>query len=368
MRSLWVSFDSLKNAALNAIYSPALSETLTGKYLQFCGTIRAMSSPNDNPLLLRAKNVLAEEAHAIFALEASLGNEFLSAVRLILEIEKAGRIICIGVGKAGFIGMKISATFASLGVCSFNVHPSEAAHGDLGRISSSDLIIILSNSGQTLEILQIVPALKRMGNKIISITGNPDSELAKASDVVLNIGKLKESGPLGIAPTTSTTVMLALGDALATSVLEAKGITPQEFALNHPGGTIGRSLLLVREVMRTGDCLCLVKESAKVKEVLHSITITKGRPGCAVIIKESGQLSGFFTDGDLRRCLEQNPGFLDRAVKEVMTANPKTVQPDILAEEALAVLTKHHIDQVVVTDDSRIPLGIVDIQDVVQAF
>ena len=327
-----------------------------------------MSSTTDNPLLLRAKAVLAEEAHAIFALESSLGQNFLDAVRLILDIKPSGRVLCIGVGKAGFVGMKISATFASLGVGSFSVHPSEAAHGDLGRISSSDVIIALSNSGQTLEILQILPALKRLGNKVISITGNPESELAKASDVILHIGKLKESGPLGIAPTTSTTVMLALGDALATSVLEAKGITPQEFALNHPGGTIGRSLLLVKEVMRTGESLCIVKETAKVSEVLHDMTSTKGRPGCAAIIAESGKLSGFFTDGDLRRCLEQNPGFLERPVSEVMSKNPKTILPDLLAEEALAVLTKFHIDQVVVTDSSKIPLGIVDIQDVVQAF
>lgn len=327
-----------------------------------------MSLAPENPLLTRAKSVLADEAHAIFALESTLDHNFLAAVQLILDIPPSGRVLFMGVGKAGFIGMKISATFASLGVGSFSVHPSEAAHGDLGRISSSDIIIFLSNSGQTLELLQILPALKRLGNKIISITGNIDSDLAKASDITLNIGRLKESGPLGIAPTTSTTVMLALGDALATSVLEAKGITPQEFALNHPGGTIGRSLLLVKEVMRSGESLCVVKETAKVSEVLHSITITKGRPGCAAIVAETGKLSGFFTDGDLRRCLEQNPGFLDRPVSEVMSKNPKTIQPDLLAEEALAILSKNHIDQVVVTDSTKLPLGIVDIQDVVQAF
>lgn len=327
-----------------------------------------MSSNLENPLLLKAKEVLAEEAKAILALESSLDQNFLDAVGLILDIPSSGRILCMGVGKAGFVGMKISATFASLGLGSFFVHPTEAAHGDLGRISPSDVIIALSNSGQTLELLQILPALKRLGNKIISITGNSESDLSRASTVVLNIGKLKESGPLGIAPTTSTTVMLALGDALATSVLEAKGITPKEFALNHPGGTIGRSLLFVREVMRTGEALCIVDETSLVSEVLHRITITKGRPGCAALVDSSGKLSGFFTDGDLRRCLEQNPGFLERPVSEVMSKSPKSVHPELLAEEALAILTKHHIDQVVVTDASKIPLGIVDIQDVVQAF
>lgn len=327
-----------------------------------------MSSTSDNPLLLRAKAVLTEESRAINAIADELGQSFLEAVRIILDIPNTGRVLCMGVGKAGFIGMKISATFASLGVSSFSVHPSEAAHGDLGRISATDVVIALSNSGQTLELLQILPAIKRLGSKLISITGNSDSVLAKASDVVLGIGKLKESGPLGIAPTTSTTVMLALGDALATSVLEAKGITPQEFALNHPGGTIGRSLLLVKEVMRSGDSFCVAAEAALVREVLHNITITKGRPGCAAILDNSGKLSGFFTDADLRRCLEHNTGFLERPISEVMSTSPKTVAPDLLAEEALAVLTKYQIDQVVVTNESGFPLGIVDIQDVVQAF
>jgi len=253
-------------------------------------------------------------------------------------------------------------------VPSFSVHPAEASHGDLGRFTPADVVIALSNSGQTLELLQILPALKRLQTKIIAITGNADSELAKASDVVLSIGKLKESGPLGIAPTTSTTVMLALGDALATSVLEAKGITPQEFALNHPGGTIGRSLLMVKEVMRTGESLCVVKSSALVRDMLHAITITRGRPGCAAIVADSGELAGVFTDGDLRRCLEHNPGFLERPVEEVMSTTPKTVSPDVLAEEALAILTKHHIDQVVVIDAKNLPIGMIDIQDVVQAF
>ena len=314
-----------------------------------------------------AKIVLNEQAKAISELAQNLPSGLPDAVRLISQINQSGRLICLGVGKASYIAGKISATFASLGLASFFVHPSEAAHGDLGRITINDLVLAFSNSGQTLEILQILPQLKQNACKIIAVTGNPDSDIAKASDVVLEYGKIKESDPLGVAPTTSTTIMLALGDALVRAVFAAQEVTAEQFARNHPGGAIGRNLMPVSQAMRQGEYLCKVSADLNARDVLHKMTETKGRPGCAVIVDSSDRLLGFFTDGDLRRCLEQSSDFLQKPIADVMSKNPKTISSGLLVEQAISILTKFRIDQVVVCDNDNIPVGVLDIQDVFSA-
>jgi len=260
--------------------------------------------------------------------------------------------------------MKISATLASLGLPSFFLHPAEAVHGDLGRYSKCDVALILSNSGETYEILRVLPHVKRMGCSTIAITGSPDSSLGRHSDVTLAIGKITEAGPLGVAPTTSTTLMLALGDALAMAVLKHRGLTHEEFAALHPAGNIGRLLMLVSDIMRRGEENCVVPHTMTVRDAIHQITITKGRPGAAAVINGAGELIGIFTDGNLRRCLDERKDFLDRPVELFMSTGPKSVKPEQLVQEALRVMTEHRIDQVIVIDELNHPVGMIDIQDV----
>lgn len=312
------------------------------------------------------KQVLEVEAHAIMALAENLNGSFDLAVDAIMSLKQGGRVIVSGMGKAGFIGMKISATLASIGIPSFFLHPAEAVHGDLGRYTSDDIALVFSNSGKTDEILRIVPELKRIACPIISITGLADSPLGKHSDVVLDIGKLTEAGPLGLAPTTSTTVMLALGDALAMAVQEKRGLTREDFARHHPGGALGASLTPVEQIMRQGDEHCIVNENMLTREVLKSITKTPGRPGAASIVDDSGILVAIFTDGDLRRWLdEKDSQFLDSPISEVMTRNPKSISTSALAAEALHIMSKHSIDQIIVVDDENLPVGMIDVQDLV---
>lgn len=310
-----------------------------------------------------ARSILRAEAQAVMDLE--IGENFEKAVEIILAISPANRLIVSGMGKASFIAMKISATFASTGVPSFFLHPAEAAHGDLGRYSKGDVALFVSNSGETAEMLLIVPHIKRIGCPIIAITGNPASTLASHSDIVLSIGKVTEAGPHGLAPTTSTTAMLALADALSMTVFSRQDYSRERFAFYHPGGNLGACLLPVSEVMRKDDQNCIVSQNLKTREVLHRITSTKGRPGAASIVDESGKLAGVFTDGNLRRCLEQGSDFLEQPISEVMTKNPKIIAADKLAPEALRLLSQHKIDQIIVIDQSNRPIGMVDIQDLV---
>lgn len=312
------------------------------------------------------KEVLRVEAEAIDLLLESLSSSFIDAVELISTHESNSHLIVIGMGKAGLIGRKISATFASTGTPSFFLHPAEAIHGDLGRITKYDVVLILSNSGETAEVLQILPYLKRIASPIICITGNANSTLTKHSDIVIPIGKFEEAGPHGLAPTTSTTVMLALGDALAMCTMRERRFSQEDFAFYHPGGDLGRSLMLVSEVMRSGDAHCVVNENISTCDVLKRISSTRGRPGAASIVDTNGILAGIFTDGDLRRCLEKNSEFLSKPVSEVMGKNPKTITENKLAQEALRILSEYKIDQVIVVDSSLHPVGIVDIQDLVQ--
>lgn len=312
-----------------------------------------------------AKTIIGLEAEAVNSVVGLIDNSFESAVRLILSIPSSGRVIVSGIGKAGFIGMKISATLASTGTPSFFLHPAEAVHGDLGRYAKDDIALILSNSGETPEILRILPSIKRVGCPIISITGSKSSTLSQHSEATLLIGKVDEVGPLGLAPTTSTTVMLALGDALAMTVLNQRGFSKEEFAQYHPGGALGRKLMKVEEAMRQGAELAVANQNLSCKEVIHIITVTKGRPGAAAIVDDSGKLSGIFTDGDLRRCLETNSNFLTEPVSKYMGKTPKYCKPNQLVEEALHVMSQHRIDQILVLDDNSKPIGIIDIQDIV---
>ena len=309
--------------------------------------------------------IIEEEGRAILDLAAALDERFEQAIRILLDMPHTNHVVVTGMGKAGIIGQKISATLASTGVSSFFLHPAEAIHGDLGRFSRGDIALVLSNSGETREILEIVPTIRRFFCSIISITGNAASTLARHSDVVLSIPKGKEAGPFGYAPTTSTAMMLALGDALCMALSRERGLSREDFALYHPGGDIGRSLLTCAEIMRHGDEHCVVEQDMAARDVLHRITSTKGRPGAATVINGSGELAGVFTDGDLRRCLERESTFLDRPIAEVMGKAPKTIAQHKLALEALAIMNLHKIDQVIVVDEHSKPVGIIDIQDLV---
>lgn len=326
---------------------------------------RARSSAPLQSSCTYAADILRLEAGALRAVAELLDERFDRAVELILNMPDQGRVVVSGMGKAGFIAMKISATFASTGVPSYFLHPAEAIHGDLGRYTKNDIALLLSNSGETEETVGILPHVRRIGCPVIAITGNCDSTLGKHSDVVLSIGKIEEAGPLGLAPTTSTTAMLALGDALAMAVLKRQNFSKERFALYHPGGNLGRGLMLVSEVMRKGDENCVVSQSMKTRDVLHSITTTKGRPGAAAIVDASGKLRGVFTDGNLRRLLEQGDEFLDLPIKKVMTSNPKTIAPSQIVQEALRVMSEHKIDQLIVMDERKKPVGMIDIQDLV---
>lgn len=309
------------------------------------------------------KKILSLEGSALLRLAEESSPAFEKAVKLLSEIPQSGRLVVSGIGKAGFIGMKISATFASTGMPSFFLHPAEAVHGDLGRFRDEDAVLILSNSGETAEVIQILPFVKRRGCKVIAITSQPESSLAQHAEVVLSIGDHTEAGPLGLAPTTSTTLMLGLGDALAMAVLAQRDFSTEEFAHFHPAGRLGRSLMLVSDLMRSGDQMCVVKEEASCRETLHAITATKGRPGAALIVNERNELIGIFTDGDLRRCLDTSEKFLEQPVSEFMGKNPKTIRKDQLVQEALHLMSRFHIDQVAVVEDNRQPAGLIDIQD-----
>ncbi|NMC63763.1 MAG: KpsF/GutQ family sugar-phosphate isomerase [SAR324 cluster bacterium] len=309
--------------------------------------------------------MIASEGDAIRELASCIDENFSRAVQMLLNMPQGSHVVVSGMGKAGIIGMKISATLASTGVSSFFLHPAEAIHGDLGRFSPNDIALILSNSGETKEILDILPAIKRFLCPIISITSNPDSALAKYSDVVLRVLREKEAGPFGFAPTTSTAMMLVLGDALCMALTKERGLSPEEFAVYHPGGDIGRALMSCGELMRRDDEHCVVIENTLAREVLHAITSTKGRPGAASVVDAEGVLKGIFTDGDLRRCLEKELDFLNKPISQVMGKTPKTIAPDRLAQEALAILNKFKIDQIIVIDEQKHPIGMIDIQDLV---
>lgn len=315
-------------------------------------------------IVKRAKEVLDIEAKAIQALKPRIANNFKQALDLILKTK--GRVVVSGMGKTGIIAQKFSATLASTGTPSLFLHSAEAIHGDLGKVTSDDVVIILSNSGQSEEIKQLLPLLKKIGSKIIALTGSKDSILAKYSDCVLDVSVKKEACPLGLVPTASTTATLAMADALAVCLLELRGFKVKDFAFYHPGGLLGRKLLLkVEDIMRRGEANPIVGENKKISEVL--VKITKARAGSASVVNKQGMLSGIFTDGDLRRHLERDPNLSVRRVKDVMTKKPTTVGPMMLAAEAMRILKDKKIDEVPVVGKDKRPVGLVDVQDLLKA-
>ena len=315
-------------------------------------------------ILKRAKEVFRLEAEAVAALARRLDENFVRAVEALYSCK--GRVVVTGMGKAGIIGQKISATLSSLGTPSVWLHSAEAIHGDLGRVTKNDIVIALSNSGETEETKSLVPILKKIGAGIIAITGNRQSTLAKHSDIVLDVSVKKEACPLGLAPTSSTTAMLAMGDALAVCLVDKKGFKEKDFALYHPGGALGRKLLLkVEDIMRKGKSNPIVNEDTIVKDVLYAIT--EARAGAASVVNKNGKLTGIFTDGDLRRHLEADSNLAERRVKEVMTKNPVSIQPQKLAVEALRILEEKKIDELPVVDKNGRPAGMLDVQDVLRA-
>lgn len=312
----------------------------------------------------RAREVLDIEAKAIANLKRNLGHDFKKTVQLILSSK--GRVVVTGMGKAGNIGQKFSATLSSTGTPSLFLHSAEAVHGDLGRVTKDDVVIILSNSGETDEIKKLLPLLKKIGSKIISITGNVKSILARYSDAILNTSVEKEACPLGLVPTASTTAMLAMSDALSVCLLELKGFKEKDFAFYHPGGLLGKRLLLeVADIMRTGQAHPVVTEDRKISEVL--VKITQARAGCASVVNKKSRLVGIFTDGDLRRHLELDHNLSVRRVKDVMTRNPITVTAKMLAVEAMRILKEKKIDELPVVDDKNRPIGLLDVQDLLKA-
>jgi len=329
--------------------------------------VSPLSAP-ESTLLAYARRFLRSQAEAL--LEVGVDQEFTRAVDVLVALPTTARVVVSGIGKAGYIGMKLSATLASLGIPSFFVHPSEAAHGDLGRYREGDVALILSNSGETEEVLRTLRGLKELKCTLISITRDASSTVARASDIPIVIGRVEEGCPLGLAPTTSTTVMLAVGDALAVTSAYARGLTREEYLKFHPGGALGRELKLTltsaAEVMRAGEYHCIVEETRTAREVLHSYSRTAGRPGAASIVNGEGRLVGVFTDGNLRRSVDAGTEFLDGPISAVMSHAPRTVPGEALASDALDLLRRYEIDQVIVVDAEHRPVGMIDIQDLVR--
>jgi arabinose-5-phosphate isomerase len=317
-----------------------------------------------------AAEVIRTEAAALMGLLERLSEGIDEAVSLVLECK--GSVIVTGVGKAGIVGQKISATLASTGTPSHSLHPTEAVHGDLGRVLENDVVLVLSNSGASDEILRLLPHLKKIGARIISMTGDAKSPLAVHSDVVLDLGPVAEACPLGLAPSASTTAMLAMGDALALSVMRSRGFTTEQYAIFHPGGTLGRNLLRVEEVMRTGPRNPAVGPDATVREAVIAITNvpeSMDRAGAVEIVSGDGKLLGLFTDGDLRRLVEtEPPHFLDDPISRHMTARPLTIRRGHLASEALYRMKTRKFDTLPVVDESGLALGIIDVQDLLAIF
>lgn len=319
---------------------------------------------NKKKILDWAKEVLEIESEAIKELIERLDAQFIKSVRLIYSCK--GRIVVTGMGKAGIIGQKFSATLSSLGTPSLWLHPAEAVHGDLGRVKKEDVTVILSYSGETPEIKNLLPFLKKIGSKIIAITGRKESFLAKNSNAVLDVSVKREACKLGLAPTSSTTAMLALCDALSVVIQNLKGFRVKDFAFYHPGGALGKKLLLkVKDIMRKGEKNPIVTQDTKVKEAL--VKITSCRAGAVSIVDKDNKLVGIFTDGDLRRHLEKGSKILNKEIKEVMTKNPKKVSENMLAFQAAKILKEYKIDELPVVDKKNRVVGMLDIQDVLEA-
>lgn len=322
------------------------------------------SIPAPQHIVAQARRVLAIEAAAIEKIAARLDDAMAAAVTLILACQ--GRVIVSGIGKSGHIARKIAATMASTGTPAYFVHAAEAVHGDLGMITRDDVLIALSNSGENDELLTIVPLVKRQGGKLIAITGNANSSLAQEADVHLDARVDEEACPLNLAPTASTTVALALGDALAVTLLDARGFGPEDFARSHPGGALGRKLLThVRDVMQPADKIAKVGVGGTVTEALAAIS--RGGMGMAAVLDAEGALAGIFTDGDLRRAMEKLGDLRHIPVGEVMTRSPRTIGPDRLAVEAVEMMEQHKVNQLLVIDAAGRLVGALNMHDLFRA-
>jgi len=309
----------------------------------------------------RAREIVDREAEAVRQVGERLGDHFVHVVELVLGL--SGRVVMAGMGKAGIIAQKISATLSSTGTPSIFLHPAEAIHGDLGRVAAGDILIVISKSGETEEVLRLLGPVKAAGVRVVAITQSPRSTLGQHADFVLELGPIEEAGPYRLAPSASTTAMLALGDALALVVQEGRKFGPEEFARYHPGGDLGRRLMKVEELMRSGDRNPVLEVGAKLVEAIAVMTKTPGRPGATSIVDREGVLLGFFTDGDLRRLLETRESISGLLIDEVMTHAPQTISPGTFAMEALAYLHQRQIDQLPVVDSRQRLVGLLDVQD-----
>jgi arabinose-5-phosphate isomerase len=323
-----------------------------------------IQEPKNEQFCQLGKAVIRAEVEAIASLEQKIDHNFSNACQTLLNCQ--GRIVVMGIGKSGHIARKVASTMASTGTPALFVHPGEASHGDMGMIIPQDMLIIFSNSGETPEILNLLPALKRLGVRLIAVTGNAKSTLGLSADIHIEVSVTQEACPLGLAPTSSTTAALVMGDALAIALLEARGFTAQDFALSHPGGSLGRRLLLrVDALMHTGAEIPMVTADCKISDAL--IEITRKRLGMTTVVDANGYLCGVFTDGDLRRVLDRGFDIRELPIGEVMTKKCITLTPKLLAASALQIMQTHKITAVVVIDNDKKPLGIVHIHDLLQA-
>lgn len=322
-----------------------------------------MALPKETKSVIETgKQTILQEADALRRIAGLLDENFRTAVELLSECK--GKIIISGMGKSGIIGQKIAATLSSTGTTSLFMHPGEAAHGDLGVVSRDDIVICLSKSGMTEEMNFILPALRKIGVSIVAFTGNKRSYLAEKADIVLDVNVDQEACPFDLAPTSSTTAMLAMGDALAVCLMKKKEFTHRDFAITHPKGTLGKRLTMkASDIMTTSEALPLVAETASLTDLI--LEMTSKRFGMSAVIDENGKLSGIFTDGDLRRLIQNEKNFLSLQAKDVMTRGPKTVSADTMAEECLKILESHRITQLLVCNGENRPVGLIHIHDLV---
>ncbi len=318
---------------------------------------------SDEQIISKGKEIISIEGNAVLNLQKNIGNEFVRAVNVILNSK--GRVVFTGMGKSGIIARKIVATMNSTGTAAFYLHPTDALHGDLGMVRKDDILILISKSGHTEELLQLIPMLKRINVTLIGMLGEPDSKIGKECDVVLNVAVEEEACPYDLAPTSSTTAALVMGDALAISLLELRGFSEEDFAILHPGGSLGKRLSLkISEIMISGKDIPIVGENTSIKDTIF--VITSKRLGMTCVVDSNGQLSGIITDGDLRRLLEKTLDIKNLSAGEVMTRKPKTLSRDLLASFALTQMENHNITSLIVVDSDNRPDGIVHLHDLVK--
>jgi len=315
-------------------------------------------------IIEKAKQVLKIESEAIRSLIDRIDDRFVKTVNLLDKCK--GRVVITGIGKSGIIGKKISSTLASIGIPSFFLHAAEAVHGDIGMITKKDMIIAISNSGESKEILNLLPSIKRFNVILVSITGKINSTLAKKSDIVLNVSVKEEACPLGLVPTASTTATLALGDALAVALLDKRGFKKEDFAVFHPGGSLGKKLLIrVKDIMHTGNKIPKLYKTALLKDVIFEISSKK--LGITIVVDKEDKVVGIITDGDLRRLLEKKRDIFKTKAEKIMTKNPKIVEKNNLAAKALQIMEKHSISSLIITNENNNPTGIIHLHDILKA-